>query len=256
MFKTILGFIIALTSLYADPIQLEMEPVPFGQVTTLLTDIEGTTTSISFVHDVLFPYAKQHVGQYLLDHQNEPTIRQIIQDVNQLAGTPDATVEQTAATLHSWMEQDKKITPLKTLQGFMWEDGYNRGDFQAHLYLDAYQHLNAWKEQGLTLYVYSSGSVLAQKLLFSHTTYGDITPLFSGYFDTKIGGKKEAASYSTIAQKIGVPPQEILFLSDSIDEVNAAQAAGMQTVFICRDGTIPAGCNHLTVTSFDPIHIN
>ncbi len=204
-------------------------------VKAILTDIEGTTTSISFVHDVLFPYAKEHVAEYLSAHDQEPAVAQIIDDVKQAAEIPNADLDQVTQTLLTWMQQDKKITPLKTLQGMMWKTGYDQGDFQGHVYEDAFDCLTGWKAQGLDLYVYSSGSVPAQKLLFSHSTFGDLTPLFSGYFDTRVGGKKESGSYSKIAEQIQCAPENILFLSDSLDELNAAKEVGMQTFFICRD---------------------
>ena len=224
-------------------------------VKAILTDIEGTTTSISFVVDVLFPYAKKYVREYVLQHQSDPAVVEIIQEVREAAKTPEADIEGVIATLLSWMEQDKKITPLKTLQGMMWEDGYHKGVFKGHLYEDAYQQLQSWSKQGLSLYVYSSGSVQAQKLLFGHSSFGNITPLFANYFDTKVGNKKESASYTSIAKQIGLDPQAILFLSDSVDELNAAKAAGMQTLLLSRDTAAPANCAHASVASFDQIQI-
>lgn len=220
-------------------------------VEAILTDIEGTTTSISFVHDVLFPYAKEHVRDYLVMHHNEPAVTQIIDEVAQIAQIPNADLPGVTQTLLTWMEQDKKITPLKTLQGMMWKTGYDQGDFQGHVYGDAFQELKRWKEQGLALYVYSSGSVSAQKLLFSHSTYGDLTPLFSGYFDTKVGGKRETDSYCKIAEQLGLAPEKILFLSDTMEELNAASKAGMQTFLILREGTTaPVNCPHPSAPNF------
>lgn len=220
----------------------------------VLTDIEGTTSSISFVHEVLFPYAKQQVQAYLEANLNDPAVSQIVNDVKGIAGTPDADLNQVIATLRLWMDQDKKITPLKALQGMMWKEGYEKGDFQGHVYEDAYRQLTQWKADDLQLYVYSSGSVQAQKLIFAHTAFGDLTPLFSGYFDTKVGGKKESSSYQTIAKQIGFAPQDVLFLSDSLDELNAAAAAGMATILLCREGTTAtADCPHSYVTSFNEI---
>lgn len=220
----------------------------------VLTDIEGTTSSISFVHEVLFPYAKQHVQAYLEANQNDPAVMQIVADVKAVAGTPDADLNQVIATLRLWMDQDKKITPLKALQGMMWKEGYDQGELQGHVYEDAYQQLTQWKAQDLSLYIYSSGSVQAQKLIFAHTAFGDMTPLFSGYFDTKVGGKKESASYLAIAKQISLDPQDVLFLSDSLDELNAASAAGMATILLCREGTTAtADCPHSSVTTFNEI---
>lgn len=225
-----------------------------GPVDVILTDIEGTTTSISFVHDTLFPYAKEHVREYLLANQNEPNVSQLIQEIAQIGGVPHTDLSQVTQTLLTWMEQDKKITPLKTLQGMMWKTGYEEGHFQGHVYLDAFEELRRWHGQGLALYVYSSGSVSAQKLLFSHSTYGDLTPLFSGYFDTKVGGKKESSSYRKIAEELQTAPERILFLSDVAEELNAAAAAGMQTLLILREGTtFPIGCSHPSAKNFTQV---
>lgn len=225
-----------------------------GPVEAILTDIEGTTTSISFVHEVLFPYAKEHVQEYLLAHGHEPALEQIIAEVKEISQSPESDLEQVGRILLSWMEQDKKITSLKTLQGMMWKDGYERGDFLGHVYEDAFQKLQEWNSRGLSLYVYSSGSVPAQKLLFSHSSYGDLTPLFSGYFDTKVGGKKESSSYCTIVQQLGLSADKVLFLSDVVEELDAAKLAGMQTMLISREEA-PANCSHGSVTNFCQISV-
>lgn len=221
-------------------------------VDAVLTDIEGTTTSISFVHDTLFPYAKEHVREYVLAHENDPTVQKILKEVEEVA---QVTSDQVIDTLLAWMQQDKKITPLKALQGLMWEDGYRTGAFQGHVYDDAFQQMSHWKSQGLSLYVYSSGSVHAQKLLFSFSNQGDMTPLFTNYFDTKVGGKKETASYVLIAEQIGIPPEKILFLSDTVEELNAARNAGMQTILLNRDYTQFQDWKHPFVRSFNEISI-
>ncbi|MBX3718559.1 MAG: acireductone synthase [Parachlamydiales bacterium] len=220
-------------------------------IEVILTDIEGTTTSISFVHDTLFPYAKKHVKDYLFSHSNEPAVVQIVQEVLQ---SEETDLDQAAQVLLSWMEQDKKITPLKSLQGMMWKEGYEQGAFLSHVYDDAFEQLEQWKRQGLFLYVYSSGSVQAQKLLFGHTPFGDMTPLFSGHFDTCIGGKKESLSYVRIAEQLAIAPEKILFLSDSIEELDAAKQAGMQTFLIARDGMqTPDNCPHFSAASFSQV---
>jgi enolase-phosphatase E1 len=223
-------------------------------VDTILVDIEGTTTSISFVHDTLFPYAKEHVRNYLKTHLNEPDVSQLIQEIAQIGGASHTDLSQVTQILLTWMEQDKKITPLKTLQGMLWKTGYEKGHFQGHVYLDAFQELQRWHEQGFALYVYSSGSVPAQKLLFSHSTYGDLTPLFSGYFDTKVGGKRESSSYTKIAEQLQLAPERILFLSDVVEELNAAAEAGMQTLLIVREeAALPIGCPHSSAKNFHQV---
>lgn len=223
-------------------------------IEAILTDIEGTTTSISFVYDVLFPYIKEGLQDYLILHQDDPEVSQIMDEVAQIAQIPHPDVGSLTQTLLTWMQQDKKITPLKTLQGMMWETGYTQGDFQGHVYEDAYQQFKRWKEKGLALYVYSSGSVSAQKLLFSHSTYGDLSPLFSGYFDTKIGGKRDSTSYCKIAEQLNLSPEKILFLSDTLQELDAASKAGMQTCLILRDAiTAPVDSRHPSAPDFSKI---
>jgi enolase-phosphatase E1 len=163
--------------------------------------------------------------------------------------------EQLIAQLILWIDEDKKVTPLKSLQGLIWEAGYQKGDFKGHVYPDAVENLKAWKAKGLDLYIYSSGSVYAQKLLFSHTEYGNLTPLFSGYFDTHIGGKKEQESYCKIAKQLGIPADQILFLSDLKEELNAASKAGFKSIWLTRDSAPDPRAEHQQVSSFNQISI-
>jgi enolase-phosphatase E1 len=203
-------------------------------IKAIVTDIEGTTSSLSFVKEVLFPYAREHLPDFILTHQQMDEVETLLNDArNEMGGTPD--IDQLISQFIDWIDRDQKITPLKAMQGLIWEAGYESGDFKGHIYADAALQLKAWKQQGYSLYVYSSGSVHAQKLLFAHTEFGDLTPLFSGYFDTRIGGKKQAESYKTIAEQIQCQPNDILFLSDIVDELDAAQAAGFQTYWLVRD---------------------
>ncbi len=204
-------------------------------IKAILTDIEGTTSSISFVKDVLFPYAREHMEDYVTANLDDPAVRQALDDVDNEVGRL-LNVDQAIAQLVAWIDEDRKITPLKALQGLIWEAGYQDGDFHGHVYPDAAEQLRNWQASGIDLYIYSSGSVHAQKLLFGHTAYGDLTPLFSDYFDTRIGAKPQADSYRRIQEKIGLPADEILFLSDAIAELDAARAAGMQTTQLVRDG--------------------
>jgi enolase-phosphatase E1 len=224
-------------------------------IKAIVTDIEGTTSSLSFVKDVLFPYARAKLPGYVEQHQDEPEIQQLLADTSKEAGA-ELDTEGAITQLIQWVDQDKKITPLKALQGLIWEAGYRQGDFKGHLYQDAIDNLKVWNAKGIALYVYSSGSVLAQKLLFGHTDSGDLTPLFSGYFDTTVGGKKEAESYRKIAAVIGYPAQDILFLSDIKDELDAAKVAGLQTIWLTR-GQIPTGhSGHREASSFNDIDLN
>jgi enolase-phosphatase E1 len=223
-------------------------------VKSIVTDIEGTTSSLSFVKDVLFPHARERMGEFIRQHANDLAVQRELDEARRLSGQ-DLNIAEVIIQLIRWIDEDKKISPLKTLQGMIWENGYRQGDFKGHLYNDVVRQLRKWRRQGIALYVFSSGSVQAQKLLFEHTEYGDLTPLFSGYFDTNIGSKREAGSYRKIAQTIGTKPDEILFLSDIMEELDAAHAAGMQTIWLVRDGTIDPKAAHRQVRNFDEIVI-
>jgi enolase-phosphatase E1 len=175
-------------------------------------------------------------------------------DARSLAGR-DLDDAELAAELRAWIDRDSKATPLKALQGLIWEEGYRRGAFSGHVYPDAARRLRAWKDLGIALYVYSSGSVHAQRLLFAHTGEGDLTPLFSGYFDTTVGHKREPASYRAIAAAIGLAPGEILFLSDIHEELDAARAAGMQTAWLVREGALDPDAEHPQARDFEGIAV-
>ena len=227
-------------------------------IKAILTDIEGTTSSLSFVKDVLFPYAREKLPEYVRQHQQEPNVKQLLADTCREAGiacTCDADPNAAIAQLIEWIDQDKKITPLKALQGLIWQAGYEQCELKGHLYPDAIYNFKSWKNNGIMLYVYSSGSVLAQKLLFGHTEVGDLTPLFSGFFDTNIGGKKEVDSYRKIADEIGLSPEDILFLSDIKEELDAAKEANFQTVWLVRDHELNKETEHLQVSNFDEIEL-
>jgi enolase-phosphatase E1 len=197
-------------------------------VKAILTDIEGTTSSIAFVAETLFPYARARLADYVAAHPVEtaPILAEIA------AAEPGDPI----ATLRRWIDEDRKATPLKLLQGMIWADGYATGAFSGHVYADAVAGLRRWHQAGVKLYVFSSGSVGAQKLLFGHSDAGDLTPLFSGYFDTSTGPKREAESYAKIAAAIGVEAEAVLFLSDTPQEVAAARAAGLAARLIDRAG--------------------
>ena len=205
----------------------------------ILTDIEGTTSSISFVRDVLFPYARAALPGFVRAHGHEPEVRRWLDAVAVEQGgmcQDDMIVE----TLQGWIDQDRKHTALKALQGMVWEAGYRDGDFVAPLYPDVAPALRAWHDAGRRLAVYSSGSVPAQKLLFSHTDAGDLVPLFAAFFDTQVGGKREAGSYRAIADALETAPGDVLFLSDVVAELDAAREAGLRTVLVDRREDYPA----------------
>lgn len=202
--------------------------------TAILTDIEGTTTDIAFVHKVLFPYAAKALPEFVRGNWRKKAVAAEIRAVREKIGAK-ASLDQVIETLLTWIREDRKETPLKALQGMVWEAGYKDGAFVSHIYPDAAEALRKWKAEGRDLAVYSSGSVAAQKLLYGYSEAGDLTPLFSGYFDTNIGKKQETASYAAIAKELGRAPGTILFLSDHSAEVKAALAAGMRSVRIDRE---------------------
>lgn len=223
-------------------------------IKAIVTDIEGTTSSILFVKDVLFPYARANLADYVRCHEHDPQVKPLLEDVCKEAGS-ELSTEQVIIQLIQWIDEDRKATPLKSLQGLIWEAGYRQGDFKGHLYADAAAKLKAWKAEGLDLYVYSSGSVYAQKLLFEHTEYGDLTPLFSGYFDTHIGSKREKQSYDNIAGQLSIPANQLLFLSDIKEELDAAKAAGFETIWLTRDSAPDPQAEHRQVNNFNQIDV-
>lgn len=218
----------------------------------ILTDIEGTTSSIAFVHEVLFPYSRARLADYVAAHAGEAEVAAILAAVRAEAGKPDLDWAHCTALLAEWHDADRKVGPLKALQGLIWAEGYAAGELQGHVYPDAVAGLRRWHAAGVALYVYSSGSVAAQKLIFGHTAFGDLTPLFSGHFDTAVGGKKAAASYADIAKTIGIVPGDILFLSDVEAELAAAAEAGLAVTLLAREGA-PAASPWPVATSFDTI---
>ena len=224
-------------------------------IQAILTDIEGTTTSLSFVKDVLFPYAYEHMQSFVVENRTNPAVAKLIDDVRYEVNNPVLSLSGAIEQLKQWIRDDKKITPLKAIQGLMWQQGYANGDFTGHVYPDAVVGLQAWHAQGLQLYVYSSGSVQAQQLLFGYSDAGDLTPLFSGYFDTQVGHKREIGAYQHIAQAIGIAPEHILFLSDIREELDAAQQAGMQTCALVRENQATEGLQHPWVENFAQIDL-
>ncbi len=215
------------------------------QPSAILTDIEGTTTPIAFVHTVLFPYARARLPMFCSLHEDDPVLGEVARLV------PNQPVLNT---LLAWMDDDSKITPLKTIQGMIWTEGYLRGDLTGELYPDVAPALKRWQQAGLRLYVYSSGSEAAQKLLFGHTAEGDLKPLFLGFFDTRIGPKRDPASYHTICRGANIQPGECLFLSDVDAELDAAASSGLLTCQLVRraDGTV-ASARHPTAGDFDAV---
>lgn len=238
----------------------------------IVLDIEGTTTPIAFVHDRLFPYARSRVRPYLEVHGDLPECRSIVTrlrqehdaDARESSGVPEW--DETPAAAHqdsvvryvAWlMDRDRKSPALKELQGRIWEEGYATGELVGEVFDDIPRALHRWRDAGVGAGIFSSGSVLAQKLLFRHSSAGDLTPLLRWHFDTSVGPKTHAGSYHRIASTIDAPPPAILFVSDVVRELDAARAAGIRTVLCLRPGNDapPADHDHPTIRSFDELNV-
>ena len=219
-------------------------------VRAILLDIEGTTTPIAFVHDVLFSYAREHVREFLARNPVAEDIALLREeravDVREGRNPPESIAEYV-----EWLISiDRKSTGLKSLQGKIWRQGYLEGSLKSQVFADVAPAFERWRERGLRISIFSSGSVLAQELLFAHTEVGDLTPFIDSYFDTNVGKKGDAQSYRKIAEVMGLPPQEILFISDVVAELDAAHQAGLKTLLSIRPGNAP---QHPTIRSFDEI---
>ncbi len=229
----------------------------------ILLDVEGTTSSIAFVYDVLFAYARKEVGGFLATHRGDPQVLSLAAAMTAATAagatmTPDEiAADPTRAALAAidLMNRDVKETSLKALQGMIWRSGYESGQIVAHVFDDVPPALSAWADAGLDVRIYSSGSIEAQQLFFSHTAFGDLTASLRGHYDTTTGPKREASSYETIAADMGLAPRQVLFVSDVGAELDAARAAGMQTAIAVRPGNRDAGglFEHPSVTSFAEI---
>ncbi|WP_369187406.1 acireductone synthase [Streptomyces sp. R08] len=206
-------------------------------VDAVVLDIEGTTSATGFVVDVLYPYSRSRFAALLSERAEDPVVARAIAQVRELTDSPDADAVQIEKTLNTWLDEDRKATPLKTLQGVIWSEGFARGDLVSHFYDDVVPALRAWHSAGLRLYVYSSGSVAAQRAWFTSSPEGDLLPLVSGLYDTENAGpKQEPESYRRIAEATGVEPSRLLFLSDRPGELDAAVAAGWHAVGVRRPG--------------------
>ncbi len=218
----------------------------------VVTDIEGTTSDIAFVQRVLFPYARVHLPDFVRAHAGLPEVAPWLAMVADEIRVADDHLPAIIAALLSWIDADRKHTALKALQGQIWKRGFENGEFKAHVYDDAVRALQRWKSADVPVYVYSSGSVQAQRLYFKHTEHGDLSGMFHGHFDTTIGNKREADSYRAIAARLNVEPASITFYSDIGAELDAAQEAGWNTVQLVRGDTTPAP-GHRQVASFDSL---
>ena len=234
-----------------------MEPVCGPDVRVILLDVEGTTTPVRFVTDVLFPYARRQVAEFLERRGDEADVQG---DLRRIREERDGDVQRgeappawagdrpsAVAYVHWLMDRDRKSTGLKTLQGRIWEEGFRRGALAGDVYADVPPAFERWRRQGREIAIFSSGSVLAQRLLFSSTPLGDLTPHLAGFFDTTSGPKREEQSYRRIAEALGRAPHEVLFVSDTEAELDAALAAGMVTALCRRDEAAPPASTHPVV---------
>jgi enolase-phosphatase E1 len=247
-------------------VPLSLDP---ARIRSILLDIEGTTTSIEFVYQTLFPYAREHVAEFLRNNSDSEPVQEAVRQVRReweadtrehsdspawRAGSHADEIESAAAYCRWLIDRDRKSTALKSLQGMIWESGYQSGELRGHVYPDVPAAFARWTRQGKALSIFSSGSVLAQKLIFAHTQHGDLTPFITSYFDTTTGPKKAPESYHEIADALGLPSDAILFLSDSVAELDAARTAGMETALSARPENPPAGAHeHAALRSFDDV---
>jgi len=229
------------------------------QTCAILLDIEGTTTPISFVHDVLFPYSRLHLESFLAQHVDSAEVtsdlellrKEHAEDVS--AGNPTPPLLEPYVR---WLiEQDRKSPALKSLQGKIWQQGYDDGSLRSLVFGDVRPAMQRWRSKNLNVSIFSSGSVLAQKLLFAHTDAGDLTKFISNYFDTGVGKKTHAESYQRIAAALSLAANQILFISDVLDELDAAAEAGMETSLCIRPGNPiqPSSSRHQIIRNFDEL---
>lgn len=248
-------------------------------INAILTDIEGTTSSINFVNDVLFPYAEKAMPEYIEAHKDDPAVAALISDVlcianddqdlkngddqakkpEELRQFSEDELELAVSTLVGWIQDQTKTEPLKVLQAQVWTSGYKNGDFTAHLYDDALNVLSEWHNQNIPIFTFSSATIKAQQLFFGYSGAGDIRYLFSDYFDASQDAKRNSTAYQVITENIAIDASETLFISDSLAELDAAKEAGFQTCLIARGDSEPSGNSsnsHLSVRSFNEINLN
>ncbi|KAJ2852510.1 enolase-phosphatase E1 [Coemansia brasiliensis] len=235
----------------------------------ILLDIEGTTTPISFVHETLFPYVLSTLDEFLKAHWTDQELQFHIQALEEqarqdqphydapqiISSDPDSTRKSLIDNIQWQMKLDRKTSALKGLQGYMWRFGYQSGQLQGVMFDDAVQAIKNWTQEGKRVYIYSSGSVEAQKLIFGYSDHGNLLQYISGHYDTKVGAKTSSDSYRKIAEDIKTKPENTLFISDNIREIEAANQAGMQVVVSVRPGNAPLPSHNFAESSdFTTIH--
>jgi enolase-phosphatase E1 len=224
----------------------------------ILLDIEGTTTPIDFVHEVLFPYSRERIAGYVAMHFDRlhPEIEQLV-DESSHDGKYTVPVDplepgSVSAYLEYLIDHDRKSTPLKSIQGKIWKEGYEAGELTSIVYDDVPPAFERWARDGRTVAIYSSGSELAQRLLFRHTDHGDLAAHISAHFDTTVGAKRDPESYAAIAGELGLEPADVLFISDIAEELDAASASGMRTLHRVLGGEVEK-TRHRVIRSFDEV---
>ena len=260
--------------LFSRPGEFELR-LPFlptsSPIGCLLLDIEGTTSSVEFVYNTLFPFASAHVEVFLQRHAADPEIKRLVSELRAeqaadaakdpqlgiwMRGTAEEEVVTTAKYVRHLIALDRKTTPLKTLQGKIWEEGFRGGELRGDVYDDVPRAFERWSAAGKRIAIFSSGSIQAQQLLFGYSKAGDLTKYIDAYFDTTTGPKRERASYTAIAAALGVDSAAILFVSDVDAELDAARQAGMQTAWMLRPGTPrPETTQHATIDDFDQLSV-
>jgi enolase-phosphatase E1 len=241
-------------------------PLDSSDIRAVLLDIEGTTTPIDFVLKTLFPFSAEHVEEFLRENSSDPEIRTLIAELRStwsgaasagapvwIESTPEEKLASAAAYVRWLIRRDSKITPLKTLQGKIWEQGFRSGALKGEVYPDVAPAFARWHEHGRRIAIFSSGSVLAQKLLFAHSSAGDLSSYLEAYFDTTTGPKRDSDSYKKIAAALPLPPQQILFVSDVPAELDAARSARMHTAHSLRPGIQPESASHPVIRTFDEL---
>ncbi len=238
------------------------------QLRAIVLDVEGTTTPIDFVHQRLFPYARARLGQFLRDHAGDAEVQDAIRELRARRDADESegqeappwddhgsvqTVRSATSYCLALIAADRKVPALKALQGRVWQAGYEGGELLGEVYPDVPRALSGWSEDGLRVAIFSSGSVLSQRLLFAHSTHGDLGATIDAYFDTRTGPKRETHSYRHIAEMLEVQPPALLFVSDTHEELDAAAAAGMRTALCARSGAPAPGTSHLAITDFDEL---
>ena len=247
---------------------LPTKGVDEGQVRVLLLDIEGTTTPIDFVYQTLFPYAGRKVESFLREHCGEAEIQALFQDLRAQreldesqglhpprweSDSAEGALRSSVAYVHWLIARDSKCTPLKSLQGKIWQEGFDAGELRGQVYPDVPPAFARWRRQRRDICIYSSGSVLAQQLLFRTVISGDLTPYIAGFFDTQIGIKAAAQSYEKIAASLNHSAREFLFVSDSAKEIEAARSAGMQAILCDRDARAVSSGTIKIISTFDEV---